>query len=152
MFTDRVMFRMYRVVQNQDRVTCTGEQEPFGYGRAQNRMGNANPGQARQVKQDVANASSRDGGNMDKSSHCSRSDDCDAYDSDVDDAPTAQTLFMANLSSADPVYLKRSVIIFEKSFQSIKHIDHYQDAICDHHEEHEMHDDVQPNHVVDSHE
>ncbi|GJS42228.1 retrovirus-related pol polyprotein from transposon TNT 1-94 [Tanacetum coccineum] len=27
--------------------------------------------------------------------------------------------------------------------------DHYQDAICDHHEEHEMHDDVQPNHVVD---
>ncbi|GKA41168.1 hypothetical protein Tco_0733761 [Tanacetum coccineum] len=29
--------------------------------------------------------------------------------------------------------------------------DHYQDAVCDHHEEHEMHDDVQPNHVVDSH-
>ncbi|GJT00920.1 hypothetical protein Tco_0822089 [Tanacetum coccineum] len=28
--------------------------------------------------------------------------------------------------------------------------DHYQDAVCDHHEEHEMHDDVQPNHVVDS--
>ncbi|GJW11337.1 hypothetical protein Tco_1577164 [Tanacetum coccineum] len=32
-----------------------------------------------------------------------QADDCDAYDSDVDDAPTAQTLFMANLSSADPV-------------------------------------------------
>ncbi|GJT65319.1 hypothetical protein Tco_1016799 [Tanacetum coccineum] len=30
-------------------------------------------------------------------------DDCDAYDSDVDEAPTAQTMFMANLSSADPV-------------------------------------------------
>ncbi|GJV80476.1 integrase, catalytic region, zinc finger, CCHC-type containing protein [Tanacetum coccineum] len=29
--------------------------------------------------------------------------------------------------------------------------DHYQDAVCDHHEEHEMHDNVQPNHVVDSH-
>ncbi|GJR13060.1 hypothetical protein Tco_0795712 [Tanacetum coccineum] len=29
--------------------------------------------------------------------------------------------------------------------------DHYQDAVCDHHEEHEMHDDVRPNHVVDSH-
>ncbi|GJT02185.1 hypothetical protein Tco_0823354 [Tanacetum coccineum] len=29
--------------------------------------------------------------------------------------------------------------------------DHYQDAFCDHHEEHEMHDNVQPNHVVDSH-
>ncbi|GKC36060.1 retrovirus-related pol polyprotein from transposon TNT 1-94 [Tanacetum coccineum] len=29
--------------------------------------------------------------------------------------------------------------------------DHYQDVVCDHHDEHEMHDDVQPNHVVDSH-
>nr|GEZ85157.1 integrase, catalytic region, zinc finger, CCHC-type, peptidase aspartic, catalytic [Tanacetum cinerariifolium] len=31
-------------------------------------------------------------------------DDCDAFDSDVDEAPTTQTMFMANLSSADPVY------------------------------------------------
>nr|GEW44384.1 retrovirus-related Pol polyprotein from transposon TNT 1-94 [Tanacetum cinerariifolium] len=30
-------------------------------------------------------------------------EDCDAFDSDVDEAPTAQTMFMANLSSADPV-------------------------------------------------
>nr|GEY96562.1 integrase, catalytic region, zinc finger, CCHC-type, peptidase aspartic, catalytic [Tanacetum cinerariifolium] len=30
-------------------------------------------------------------------------DDYDAFDSDVDKAPTAQTMFMANLSSADPV-------------------------------------------------
>ncbi|GKE85245.1 hypothetical protein Tco_1558987, partial [Tanacetum coccineum] len=51
-------------------------------------------------------------------------DDCDAFDSDVDEAPTAQTMFMENLSSADPVY---------------------DEAI------HEMHDDVQPNYVVDSH-
>ncbi|GKG22251.1 hypothetical protein Tco_0387554, partial [Tanacetum coccineum] len=29
--------------------------------------------------------------------------------------------------------------------------DNYQDAICEHHEVHEMHDDVQPNYVVDSH-
>ncbi|GJR63489.1 hypothetical protein Tco_1505651 [Tanacetum coccineum] len=56
-----------------------------------------------------------------------QADDCDAFDSDVDEAPTAQTMFMANLSSADP------------------------DAVCEHHEEHEMHDDVQPNYVVDSH-
>ncbi|GKB10983.1 hypothetical protein Tco_0844906 [Tanacetum coccineum] len=33
-------------------------------------------------------------------------DQCDAFDSDVDDAPTAQTMFMANLSSADLVYDK----------------------------------------------
>nr|GEX75866.1 integrase, catalytic region, zinc finger, CCHC-type, peptidase aspartic, catalytic [Tanacetum cinerariifolium] len=29
--------------------------------------------------------------------------------------------------------------------------DHYQDAVCEHHEVHEMHDDVQPNYIVDSH-
>nr|GFC14824.1 hypothetical protein [Tanacetum cinerariifolium] len=28
---------------------------------------------------------------------------CDAFDLDVDEAPTAQTMFMANLSSADPI-------------------------------------------------
>nr|GFC76552.1 hypothetical protein [Tanacetum cinerariifolium] len=31
-------------------------------------------------------------------------DECDAFDSDVDAAPTAQTMFMANLSFAYPVY------------------------------------------------
>nr|GEV77006.1 integrase, catalytic region, zinc finger, CCHC-type, peptidase aspartic, catalytic [Tanacetum cinerariifolium] len=29
---------------------------------------------------------------------------CDAFDSDVNEAPTAQTMFMANLDSVDPVY------------------------------------------------
>ncbi|GJZ13372.1 hypothetical protein Tco_0548602 [Tanacetum coccineum] len=33
-----------------------------------------------------------------------QADDCDAFVSDVDEDPTAQTMFMANLSSADPVY------------------------------------------------
>ncbi|GJW04983.1 hypothetical protein Tco_1563839 [Tanacetum coccineum] len=33
-----------------------------------------------------------------------QADDCDAFDSDVDEAPTAQTIFMENLSSAYPVY------------------------------------------------
>ncbi|GKC07916.1 hypothetical protein Tco_0999526 [Tanacetum coccineum] len=31
-------------------------------------------------------------------------DQCDAFDSDVDEAHTAQTMFMANLSSTDLVY------------------------------------------------
>ncbi|GKD80324.1 hypothetical protein Tco_1342945, partial [Tanacetum coccineum] len=57
-----------------------------------------------------------------------QADDCDAYDSDVDEAPTTQTMFMASLSS------QRS-----------------SDAICEHHEEHGMQDDVQPTYVVDSH-
>ncbi|GJZ60802.1 hypothetical protein Tco_0616618, partial [Tanacetum coccineum] len=33
-----------------------------------------------------------------------QADDCDAFDSDVDEAPTAQTMFMENLSFVDPVY------------------------------------------------
>nr|GFC23066.1 hypothetical protein [Tanacetum cinerariifolium] len=32
-----------------------------------------------------------------------QAEDCDAFDSDVDEAPTAQTMFMANLSLADPI-------------------------------------------------
>nr|GEU46291.1 integrase, catalytic region, zinc finger, CCHC-type, peptidase aspartic, catalytic [Tanacetum cinerariifolium] len=33
-----------------------------------------------------------------------QADDCDAFDYDVDEAPTVQTMFMVNLSYADPVY------------------------------------------------
>nr|GEW99832.1 retrovirus-related Pol polyprotein from transposon TNT 1-94 [Tanacetum cinerariifolium] len=36
--------------------------------------------------------------------HVFQADQCDAFDSNVDEAPTSQTMFMANLSSADPIY------------------------------------------------
>ncbi|GJR95536.1 hypothetical protein Tco_0267710 [Tanacetum coccineum] len=88
-----------------------------GYGGAHNRVGNANPGQARQIKcynyngiggqdnaidEDVDEQPVQDLAlNVD---NVFQADDCDAFDSDVDEAPTAQTMFMANLSSADPVY------------------------------------------------
>ncbi|GJZ96458.1 hypothetical protein Tco_0668792 [Tanacetum coccineum] len=111
-----------------------------GYGRAHNRVGNANPVKARQVKCSYRTAtgvghiarnctqpkhpqnseyfkdkmlhrckSQRMGVVLDEGAVIvlavveGQSDDCDAYDSDVDEAPTAQTMFMANLSSADPV-------------------------------------------------
>nr|GEU99960.1 hypothetical protein [Tanacetum cinerariifolium] len=80
-----------------------------------------------------------------------QADDCDAFDCDVDDAPTAHTMFMANLSFADLVYDEADPSYDSGILSEIHDHDHYQDAVCEHHEVHEMHDDVQPNYVVDSH-
>nr|GEV01253.1 hypothetical protein [Tanacetum cinerariifolium] len=104
-----------------------------GYGGAQNRVGYANPdkmlrmqaqengmaldeelllfilgGQDNAVDEDVDEQPVQDLAlNVD---NVFQADDCDAFDSDVDEALTAQTLFITNLSSADP------------------------DAVCEHHE------------------
>ncbi|GKB46959.1 integrase, catalytic region, zinc finger, CCHC-type containing protein [Tanacetum coccineum] len=102
-----------------------------GYGGAQNRVGNVNPGQVRQIKCYNCNV-----------------DDCDAFDSDVDEAPTAQTIFMANLSSVNPVYDEAGLSYVLDTLSEIHDHDHYQDAVCEHHEEHEMHDDCVKDNAV----
>nr|GEV91326.1 hypothetical protein [Tanacetum cinerariifolium] len=110
----------------------------IGYGGVQNRVGNANPGQARQdLTLNVDNVF--------------QDDDCDAFNSDVDEAPTTQTVFMANLSSADPVTDEARPSYDSDILSEVQDHDHYWDAVCAHHEEHAMHDNVQLNHVVDSH-
>nr|GFA49194.1 hypothetical protein [Tanacetum cinerariifolium] len=80
-----------------------------------------------------------------------QADDCDAFDSNVDKAPTAQTLFMANLSSADLVTDEVGPSYDSDILSEVQDYDHYQDVVCVHHEEHAMHDSVQLDHVVDSH-
>nr|GFD03876.1 retrovirus-related Pol polyprotein from transposon TNT 1-94 [Tanacetum cinerariifolium] len=71
-----------------------------------------------------------------------------AVDEDVDEQPT---MFMANLSSADPVYDEAGPSYDSDILSKVHDHDHYQDAFCEHHEVQEMHDDVQLNYVVDSH-
>nr|GEU93817.1 hypothetical protein [Tanacetum cinerariifolium] len=106
-----------------------------GYGGAHNKVGNANLGQARQIKcynynggqdnvvdEDVDEPPGQNLAlNVD---NVFQADDCDAFDYDVDEAPTAQTMFMENISFADPIY---------------------DEAI------YKMHDNEQPHYVVDSH-
>nr|GEW45810.1 integrase, catalytic region, zinc finger, CCHC-type, peptidase aspartic, catalytic [Tanacetum cinerariifolium] len=79
-----------------------------------------------------------------------QTDDCDAFDSDVDEAQTAQTMFMANLSSADPITDEAGPSYDSDILSKVQDHDHYQDFVYAHHEEHAMHDSVQLNHVVDS--
>ncbi|GKB73811.1 hypothetical protein Tco_0935223, partial [Tanacetum coccineum] len=77
-----------------------------------------------------------------------QADDCDAYNSDVDEAPTVQTMFMANLSFADPVYDEADPSYDSDILSEVQDHDHFQDAIYEHHEEHGMQDNVQPSNVI----
>nr|GEW18231.1 retrovirus-related Pol polyprotein from transposon TNT 1-94 [Tanacetum cinerariifolium] len=120
-----------------------------GYGGAQNRVGNANPdnmllmqaqenrvaldeepllfiagGQDNAVDDDVDEQSVLDLAlNVD---NVFQADECDAFDSDVDEAPTAQTYILSEVHDHD----------------------NSQDVVCELHDVHEMHDHVQPNCVV----
>ncbi|GJU76653.1 hypothetical protein Tco_1273723 [Tanacetum coccineum] len=130
-----------------------------GYRGSLNRVGNANPVQVRQngvtldeeqllflaggqdnaVDEDADEQPVQDLAlNVD---NVFQANNCDAFDFDVDKAPTAQTMFMANLSSADPVYDEADPSYDSDILSEVHDQDHYQDAVCEHHEEHEMHDD-----------
>nr|GEZ10374.1 integrase, catalytic region, zinc finger, CCHC-type, peptidase aspartic, catalytic [Tanacetum cinerariifolium] len=80
-----------------------------------------------------------------------QADDCDAFDSDVNEALMTQTMFMANLSSIDPVNDEAGPSYDSDILSEVQDLHHYQDVVCAHHEEHVIHDNVQLNHVVDSH-
>ncbi|GKA52452.1 hypothetical protein Tco_0745767 [Tanacetum coccineum] len=78
-----------------------------------------------------------------------QADECGAFDSDVDDEPTAQSIFMANLSSAGPANLQAGL-----SNASILSEVHILENTIDHsvtnQDEHETHNEVQQAYVIDS--
>nr|GEZ21640.1 retrovirus-related Pol polyprotein from transposon TNT 1-94 [Tanacetum cinerariifolium] len=153
-----------------------------GYRGGQNRVGNANSGQARPVKCYNCNGAGHIARNCTQPKQPQNSEyykdkmlliqaqengvaldveqllflavgQDNAFDDDVDEQPalTTQTMFMANLSSADPVTDEAGPSYDLDILSEVQDHDHYQDAICAHHEEHTMHDNVQLNHIVDSH-
>nr|GEU72513.1 integrase, catalytic region, zinc finger, CCHC-type, peptidase aspartic, catalytic [Tanacetum cinerariifolium] len=77
-------------------------------------------------------------------------DQCNAFDSDVDEAPTAKTMFMANLSSTDPVYDEVGPSYDSDTLSEVQDHNNCLDNMNESHEEHEIHTNVQPNDVVDS--
>ncbi|GKA01583.1 hypothetical protein Tco_0674248 [Tanacetum coccineum] len=63
-----------------------------------------------------------------------QADQYDAFDSDVDEALTAQTMFMANLSSADPIYDEASPSYDSDIIFEVQDHDNYIDSVGEYHE------------------
>ncbi|GJS58480.1 hypothetical protein Tco_0653264 [Tanacetum coccineum] len=113
-----------------------------GYGGAQNIVGNANQGQARQenmVPLDEEQLLFIAGGQD------------NAVDEDVDEQPVQDLALNVDYMFQADDYDAFDSDVDEDVLSEVYDNDHYQDTICEHHEIHEMHDDVQPNYVVDSH-
>ncbi|GJU22036.1 retrovirus-related pol polyprotein from transposon TNT 1-94 [Tanacetum coccineum] len=82
--------------------------------------------------------------------HVFEADECDAFDSDVDEGPTTQTMFMANLTSEDPIYDEAGPSYDSNTPFEVQDHDTFVNHLDEYHEVHEMQSDVQHNYVVDS--
>nr|GFA21294.1 integrase, catalytic region, zinc finger, CCHC-type, peptidase aspartic, catalytic [Tanacetum cinerariifolium] len=75
----------------------------------------------------------------------------DAFESELDEAPTAQTMFMANLSLADLITDEVGPSYDSDILSEVQDHDQYLDDTYAYQEEHAMHDSVQLDHIVDLH-
>nr|GEU82457.1 retrovirus-related Pol polyprotein from transposon TNT 1-94 [Tanacetum cinerariifolium] len=82
--------------------------------------------------------------------HIFESDQCDAFDSDVDAAPTTHTMFMVNLFSKDLIYDEAGPSHDTNIPSKVQDHDNYSDIMNEHHDVHEMQNNIQLNYVVDS--
>nr|GEU60108.1 hypothetical protein [Tanacetum cinerariifolium] len=167
----RVVVQIVYSRQNRGQENNARGTSAAGNGRAHNRVGNANTGQARQIKCYNCNGIGHIARNytQPKQPHNSK------YFKDMmllmqaqknmvlldeeqllfitggqDNVVDEDTMFMANLSSVDPIYDEAGPSYDSDILSEVYHYDNYQDVVCKYHEVHEMHDDVQPNCVVDS--
>nr|GEU95285.1 retrovirus-related Pol polyprotein from transposon TNT 1-94 [Tanacetum cinerariifolium] len=79
-----------------------------------------------------------------------QADQCEAFDFDVDEALTAQTMFLANLSSADLIYDEAGPSYDSDILSEVQDHGSYVDSIGEYHGVHDMQNDVQPNYIIDS--
>nr|GEU66623.1 Gag-Pol polyprotein [Tanacetum cinerariifolium] len=82
--------------------------------------------------------------------HVFEADQCDAFDSDVDEAPNAQTMFMVNLSSEDPIYDEVGPSYDSDIPSKVQDHDNYSDSVFEHHDVHEMQNNIQQDYVANS--
>ncbi|GJU61277.1 retrovirus-related pol polyprotein from transposon TNT 1-94 [Tanacetum coccineum] len=85
--------------------------------------------------------------NMD---HIFEADECDAFDSDVDEGPTTQTMFMTNLTSEDLIYDEAGTSYDSNTPSEVHDHDTFENHLDEYHEVHEMQTYEQHNYVVDS--
>ncbi|GJV74270.1 retrovirus-related pol polyprotein from transposon TNT 1-94 [Tanacetum coccineum] len=180
---DRVVIQNVQGRQNRGQGNNARGAGAAGYEGSQNRVGNANPGQARQIKCYNCNGighiarkctqpkrpqnseyfkykmllmqAQENGVALDEEQLLFIAGGQDtAVDEDMDEqlvqdlALNVDNVFQAN---DYPVYDEAGPSYDLNFLSEVHDNDHYQDAVCEHHEVHEMHDDVQPNYVVDSH-
>nr|GEZ63222.1 hypothetical protein [Tanacetum cinerariifolium] len=76
-------------------------------------------------------------------------DQCDAFESDVDEAPTTQIMFMVNLSSEDPIYDEAGPSYDSDIPSEVQDHDNCSDSVYEHHDVYEMQNNVQQDYVAD---
>ncbi|GJV84920.1 retrovirus-related pol polyprotein from transposon TNT 1-94 [Tanacetum coccineum] len=82
--------------------------------------------------------------------HVFEADECDAFDSDVDEGPITQTMFMTNLTSEDLIYDEAGTSYDSNTPSEVHDHDTFVNHLDEYHEVHEMQTNEQHNYVVDS--
>ncbi|GKC66220.1 hypothetical protein Tco_1098818, partial [Tanacetum coccineum] len=109
----------------------------------QNRVGNAYPGQAKPIKCYNCNGTNMFDDDVDEAplqdlalnkDHIFQADQCDAFDSNIDDDPPTQTMFMENLSLADPIYDEAGPSYDSDIISEVQDHDNYLDSVDEYQE------------------